>query len=125
GVAQALRSNEMQTITTKVSQNLTAVMNSEFLQDLRANLEASQVIELVSDTSVTLTNLSQNSILTIAQQFVTDNEVATNAFGEETFNVISNIANQQNTLDSLGKAVFQSTLPFADAISSSVGIVCL
>ncbi len=125
GVAQTLGSNEMTTLTDKISQNIVSVTNSEFLQDLRTTLEASQIIELVTSDSVTLANISQASAITVTQSFVDANNVAINAFGEETFTAIANIVNQQTTINDVGEAVFKATLSFANAVDSSVGIVML
>lgn len=123
GAAQTLGNSNLLSLSDQIASNLMTVVNDDFIQDLQATLESSQVIELISDTTVKLSNVSQSSITTVTQSFVDDNNVATNTFSQEIFDAISQISNQQTTLDSVGKAIFQSSVTFVSAISSSVGIV--
>ncbi len=121
--AQVFASKDVSDLTDTVTNNLMAVVNTQFLEDLQKDIQTSQIIQLTSDTQVSLSHVSQSSISVVAQKFVDDNNVAVMAFGEEIFSAMANIVTQQNTLNSVGQAIFQSTLTFTSAINSSVGLV--
>jgi hypothetical protein len=125
GASQTLGIPDLQKLSETISNNIMTVVNNKFITDLRANLSTTQAIELISDTSITLGNISQSTILTQTEKFVSSNQVALSAFTQETFQSISDIAQSQNTLNEVGQLVIQSSLSFLDSLNSAVSMVTL
>jgi len=125
GAASAFANNDLASLTTTITDSLMTVMTEQFVQDLRDTIENSQAVEIFSDTTVKLGNISQMSLATVAQKFVSDNNVALNAFSQEIFTNISQVAQQQQTLDTLGRAVFTAAIDFTSALNSSAGLVLI
>ncbi len=109
----------VQDIKTKLEQNV----SSEFVTTIRQAVSSSQTIRLVSDTSIKTNVFSQNSIATAVDSLVTNENVALKAIGQASFNSMAKIINEQNTLNDLGQVIFASTVTFAKAIDSTVGLV--
>lgn len=112
-------------VATYITSNIMVVVNSDFISRLQQELQQSQVIELYSQTSVSLNNISQSSASTVTQQFVTSAEVATNALSSATISAISAQVQQQNTLNELGDAIVDSTTSFLSAMDNAVGQIML
>lgn len=118
---QTLGVKDMQQATQIITSSILTVVNDSFLSDLRQTISQSQVIELISETSVRLNNISQASCSTITQKFVSDNEVITKAISESVLQSISTQIDSQNTLDSLGGIFSSSTTTFLSALSNAAG----
>ncbi len=125
GAAQTLGIQDLENLSEVISNNITTVITEEFIQALQQIIEQSQIIELLSETSIRLSNVSQTSVATVTQKFVSANRVALNAFSQETFDSISQIAQSQNTLNDIGDVVIDSSITFVKALDSAVGKVTL
>jgi hypothetical protein len=125
GAAQTLGIQDLESLSEVISSNISTVVNQQFIQDLQQIIKQSQIIEILSETSIKLSNVSQTSVATVTQKFVSDQRVALNAFSQETFDSISKIAQSQNTLNDIGNVVIDSSISFVKAIDSAVGKVTL
>lgn len=108
-------------VSTYITSNIMVVVNSQFLSRLQSTLQQSQVIEVYSQSSVSLNNISQTSAATVTQEFVTSAQVATNALSQITIDQISAQVQQQNTLNELGNVIVNSTTTFLSAMDNAVG----
>jgi hypothetical protein len=119
--AQSLGIQGVNKISEHISNSIISNISTSFLDALSVSISNSQVIELTSDTSTQFRNITQNSILNIVEQEVNKNSIATMAMKKELFDNISQIVNNENTLNEVGEVIFKSTVTFAKAIDSSVG----
>ena len=122
---QSLGIQGVQSLSDTIANQISTVVTSSFLSALRQQIALSQVITVKSSTTTSVNNVTQSSILNIVQQTVSKNKVSTSAYAESVFNDISNLVNQQNTLDEVGNVVFKATTTFTKAIDSSVGMVMM
>lgn len=123
--ATTLGIKDVASISSFISSNMMVVMNSQFLSRLQETLKQSQVIEVISQTSVKLNNISQTSTMTVTQQFVSSTQVTLNALSEVTINQISAQIQQQNTLNEIGNVVVNTTTTFLGAMNNAVGQIML
>jgi hypothetical protein len=123
--ATTLGIQNVQTLSEFISSNISTVVNDQFITDLRQTLKQSQIVELISDSSVSLSNISQSSVITVTTKFVSDAHVATMAFAQETFDSIAQLAQSQNTLNDVGNVVIDSSVGFLKAMDTAVGEITL
>jgi hypothetical protein len=109
----------VQNVATSISQNIT----SEFLSSLKQVVNSFQTIQIVSNTSIRANGFTQGSIITGVQSFVSSQSVALKSIGEARFQAIADIIARQNTLNDIGQVIFASTVTFARALDSSVGLI--
>ena len=109
----------VQNITTSIQQTIT----SEFLSSLKQVITSFQTIQVVSNTSIRANGFTQGSIITGVQSFVSSESVALKSIGEARFKAIADIITEQNSLNNIGQVIFASTVTFAKALDSSVGLI--
>jgi hypothetical protein len=109
----------VQNVATSISQNIT----SEFLSSLKQVVNSFQTIQIVSNSSIRANGFTQGSIITGVQSFVSSQSVALKSIGEARFQAIADIIARQNTLNDIGQVIFASTVTFARALDSSVGLI--
>ena len=123
GLADALGQNGLDSITDTVSSRLETQVTTSFLTSVTSLMEQSQVIQIRSNSTVDTNNISQENAYNIALQEVTNSNVTLNAISTDVFDAVARVANQQNTLNDVGEAVFQSTLDITQALEGVVARV--
>lgn len=125
GVAQALGAQGVNKITEKIVSRISSRVTSTFLNNLGNVMQSAQVITIDASGSTTSQNISQYSAFNLALQAVTEQNIIEDTIDTAVFNTISQVANDQNTLNDIGEVVFESTVDFTKAINNSVGQVMI
>lgn len=124
GVAKKFASNNVTTLTETITNKISTNVTSTFLNDFVDSLQNTQIIRL--DTpSFSGQGIAQNNVFQLAAQYVSSNGVAENSFDSDTWTIIQQVANEQNTLNDLGTLTFQATIGFAQAVDNVVGQVMI
>lgn len=121
GVVKAFANPELSSISETISSRITSQTDQTFFDSLMSDLKSSQVIQIKSAGNISGNNMHQYSIYTQTLQKVSSNEITTKAINEGLFDEIAQIANQQNTLNSIGDVVFQGAEEFVKVLSGVVG----
>jgi len=127
GVAKAFSSNSgtVSELTTTVTNLISSQVNVNFLNSVAEEISKSQIIQVNSATSTTFNNMSQFSIFNVTLEQVEKNNIVEKAISNDIFQIIAQIANENNTLNDIGETVFKSTITLATAIDNSIGKVML
>ncbi len=120
GVAKALATTNVSEITEKISNNISSVVNNNFLQQSLNRIKSAQIMQFSSSSSTNVSNISQFNIFNTILEQVTDENVVTRTINDEIFTSIEQVINQQNTLSDVGTAIFQSSITFVSAINSII-----
>jgi hypothetical protein len=120
GVAQALAQKNVDKITETITNRILTQVNNDFLNRTIQNLKTRQVMQFNSGNQTLINNISQSNAFTMISEQVTTAQIAQNTISSEFFETVSQIVKQQNTLDSVGTAIFQSSVTFTSAINSVV-----
>lgn len=136
-ISEALQSNDIQKISTKLSTSITTNINDSFYSSLESKITQSQIIssnycnesllngDCPNNNSSNINGLTQYSLTSIIAQQVQENNIIQNAKLDSLFNDIIAILDKNNTLDSLGDIVFESTITFVSAFTSVIGKIMI
>lgn len=125
GVANKLKSQNVKTMSTYLSTQLTNQISTQFIRSAITQISSSQTITIEGNGPIQVNNMSQKSIFNVVLNEVTTAEVTTNALSESFFRELAEFVNQQNTLNDVGELVFESTIELTSALEHSVGQVML
>jgi hypothetical protein len=121
-VADALKNNNLQSISDTISSRVVSTLSASFFNQLISRIQNGQSL-IVKGSSIKFNQLSQEATFTIVSNYVDKENIATLAYAESTYQVLADEINQQNTLNSVGDVIFDSSVSFVTAIDSSVGLV--
>lgn len=125
GVARAFSNNNVSTITQDIVNRISSNVTSDFLNNFVNLLQSTQIITLESTTNFSVTNIAQINAFQLAVKYVAENKVVENSISDSVFDLIAQVANEQNTLNDVGTLVFQATVGFEQAISNVVGQIMI
>lgn len=125
GVAKALGKDNVSDISETITNTISSKVTSTFLNQFVQSLKSSQTIILNADGVTSFSNIAQINTFQAAVSFVTNSNIVSETISSEVFDTISQIANQQNTLNEVGTLTFQATVGFTQMIYSVVGQVML
>ncbi len=125
GVAKAFGTNDTVNITQNIVSYVSSNVDQDFLTLVASSMQSAQTIDIVSATSVFVNNISQSTAFNIALESVTTNQIVEKSFSDQVFQTIEQVANDQNTLSSVGQVLFTSSVTFVSAIHSAVGQVLI
>lgn len=125
GVARVFSNNNVSTITQDITNRISTQVNSTFLNNFVSRLQNTQIITLDSNSGFSARNIAQINSFQIAVQYVAENNVVTNSISDSAFDLIAQVANEQNTLNDVGTLTFEATVGFQQAISNVVGQVMI
>lgn len=123
GVAKALGDNNVTNLTQTIVTSIATQVTETFLQNFVQLLKSTQILTLNTVGSFSGNGIAQINTYQVAVQYVSDQNVVTNALGSSVFDIIQQVAEQQNTLNDVGTLVFQSTIGFGQALDNVVGQV--
>jgi hypothetical protein len=123
--AQVFAKKGVRQISEQVSTSIIDRMTSDFKVALGQSVQNIQTIELVSNTSHKIKQVTEKSLITSISRMLsrTDIDLALNI--KEQLKEMETIINDQNTLDSIGGAIFKSSVTIASVVDSTVGKVML
>lgn len=124
GVADQLQSHDMAQINDTLVTKISSYVNETFLTSVVQQMQSQQVIS-INASNLSGNNISQYTAFTTALNAVTTNNIVEQALGDAFFSAVSQIANDQNTLNEIGEIIFGSTITFTKAISNAVGQIML
>lgn len=119
GVASALGNKDLNQISTTLSGQITQSFKSDFFTRLGSLLSDSQSVIVNGDSNNS--NIVQSSSFSMINSYVTKEDVATSAFTKEFVDAVSAVAENQNTLGSVGELLVQSSTIMAKTLDSIVG----
>jgi hypothetical protein len=121
--ATKLGDSDATTILTTVSNTILANLGQTFLQDMADALKSSQTIEITSNGTTSLNNISQINVFKIVVEELSKNNSLTESINGIYDQYLSDIDNEQQSLNSVGDLVFDGTVTFVSAIDNVVGQV--
>jgi len=124
GVAQAFGKNDSEKISEDITSFISTNVTSTFLNDVVTKINNQQTIE-VTGASTFSNNVSQYSVFNAALDSVIQEQIIERSISDAMFTLIEQVANQQNTLSSVGEILFTSTITFVSAVNNIVGQVMI
>lgn len=124
GVAQAFGKNDSEQISEDITNFISTNVDSTFLNNIRQDISSQQTIEVTGQSTFT-NNVSQYSVFNSALNAVIQQQIIERSISDAMFSLIEQVANQQNTLSSVGEILFTSTITFVSAVNNVVGQVLI
>lgn len=125
GVAQAFGKNDSAEISENITDMISTHVSSTFLNNIVQTLNNQQTIEIQGSGSTFTNNVSQYTVFNSALAAVTADKIVEQSISDDLLNLVEQIANQQNTLSSIGEILFTSTVTFVSAVNNIVGQVMI
>lgn len=125
GVAKVFGNSDVSSLTQTIVNKIASQVTTNFLQNFVESLKTTQIINITSNGGFSGNGIAQINTFQLAVQFVSTKNVAEQALGSSVFEVIQQVADEQNTLNDVGTLVFQSTVGFSAAINNVVGQVMI
>jgi hypothetical protein len=125
GIAQQFSDGTGGNISQILTNEISSRISSTKLNEIKSAIESSQDITLTSESSAFLNNVSQSTAYNIILRNISELNIATQIIQESTFKSIENIVNNQNTLNEIGEAVFESVTTFGEAIDNTAGKIMI
>jgi hypothetical protein len=125
GVATAFGVKGVDNITEKIVNQISSNVTSTFLTETIEKMSNTQIIQLNASGKTSFNNISQYSAFNIALEAVTTEQIVSRSINEAVFDLVAQIAEEQNTLGELGNVIFEASIDFTKAIDNSVGKVMI
>lgn len=125
GVAKAFGNSDVTSLTEDIVNKISTQVTTNFLQNFVESLKSTQIIRIAANGGFSGNGIAQINTFQLAVQYVSDRNVVENAISGSVFEVIQQVADEQNTLNDVGTLVFQSTIGFTAAINNVVGQVMI
>jgi hypothetical protein len=123
-VAAQLQTKDVSHITQNIVSNISSLVNEQFLTSVVNQMQSQQVIR-INTAGGSINNISQFNAYNVAMAAVTDAAIAEQAMGSQFFTAVSQVTQNQTTLNDIGEIIFASTITFTEAIQNIVGQVML
>jgi len=124
GVAQAFGKNDSEKISEDITNFISSNVDTTFLNNIATNVQSQQTIQVTGQSTFS-NNVSQYSVFNSALDAVIQEQIIERSISDAMFTLIEQVANQQNTLSSVGEILFTSTITFVAAVNNVVGQVLI